>query len=205
MITLKEKILELKSKGLKQSEIAKELKISTGTVSYHCNPEVKKKAIKNKRIRNLKKTKNVDLNLLNKELNYSREKVCWKQAEAIINAKLISLGYDTFIPFNTGGEIDLLAVKDNNILKLQVKSITPKNDCICFSFRRKSSNYKKVVSKPYENIDYFLLYDGINIFVVSNENNIKSITLRYKIPKNNQENIFMASDYLINEKSFQKN
>ena len=48
---LKEQIKQLKEQGLKQSEIAKKLNCSTGLVSYHCNPNVKDKIIKNKRLK----------------------------------------------------------------------------------------------------------------------------------------------------------
>ncbi len=43
---MKEKILNLRSKGLTYNEICQELNCSKSIVSYHCNPNVKAKAIK---------------------------------------------------------------------------------------------------------------------------------------------------------------
>ena len=198
MDTLKDKILNLKLQGIKQSEIAKLLNCSTGTVSYHCNPEVKKRTIIKKRIRNqMKRSNNKETHpYLHKELSIEPKQVCWKHAEAVCVSKLIEKGYEIFMPFNGGGEIDLIAYKDSKLYRVQIKSISPKSrGFIDIDLTRNSLNYKKRISSPYTNIDFFLIYDGYNIYKVTDK--VNNIVLRYKIPRSNQvHNIRMAKDYI---------
>lgn len=127
------------------------------------------------------------------------KKVLWKEAEALCTAKLISLGYDVFIPFNGGGEIDLIAVNNSEVKRIQVKSITPRNpDYISVHLSRSSVNYKTIKYKPYTNIDWFLIYDGKNIYRIPSELVNCNINLRYSPTKNNQKlGVFMASDFII--------
>ncbi len=98
-MTLKEQILELKSKNIKQILIAEKLNCTTGTVSYHCNPDVKRKALEKKKHRSKNNQDKRKLELLElkkeKEIFINLQKVSWKHAEAICNSKLIELGYET--------------------------------------------------------------------------------------------------------------
>ncbi len=138
-----------------------------------------------------------------KDLNINIKKVDWRTAEACVNAKLIELGYQTFLPFNDGGEIDIIAVKDDKLHKIQVKSVSPTNDkYVTFYLRRSRNNYKKNISFSYENIDLFILYDGTYFYKLSFDQlkERKCFTLRY-ISTNNQQSlkVNMAYDYLIND------
>lgn len=129
--------------------------------------------------------------------NKTNTNVNWKYAEAICNARLIELGYSTFLPFTTSEEIDIIAIKDKKVYKIQIKSITPKGNTISLHLARNASNYKKHISKPYTNIDFFLIYDGINIYKIYPDNST-AVTLRYKPTKNNQsKGIKMASDHIL--------
>ena len=186
---LKDEIIKLKEQGVIQSQIAKLLNCSTGTVSYHLNPGTKEKALQRKR-RN-KKPKELH-QYLDKEIHISVKKVCWRYAEAICTARLIELGYEVFTPFNGGGEIDLVVFKDGTLSKVQIKSISPTNTSfISLSPRRNGCKNPT----PYKNIDFFLLYDGSNLYKLNGDETI--ITLRYTVPKNNQmENVRMAYDYI---------
>ena len=130
---------------------------------------------------------------LKKELDINRDYVNWKYAEAICNTRLIELGYETFLPFINNGEIDIIAYKDNQTYKIQVKAFSPKNkDIIYVDLTR--NNYKE--RKVYTNIDWFLIYDGNYIYKVEFTKDLHSINLRYKAPKNQGSRIKMASDYI---------
>lgn len=195
---LKDKILKLKEQGYIQSEIARILNCSTGTVSYHVNPQTKEKALQRKR----KTSKPKELHfLLEKEITVEQKSVCWKHAEALCLSKLIELGYEVFTPFTGGGEIDLLAYKYGIFYKVQVKSVSPTNKSFIDIYATRSSiNYKSSKNVPYENIDFFMVYDGTNIYKIMRNEINASFTLRYKIPKNNQvKNVKMASEYVMIE------
>ena len=197
MDTLKTQILELRDKGLRQYQIAEQLNCSTGTVSYHCNPNTKKKALDRKQLN--RKSKILPLHIhAGKEISVQIKQVCWKHAEAICVARLIELGYEVFTPFNGGGEIDLVAMKDKQLFKIQVKSVSPtNNEKIVISTVRTVVNYKSSKTSPYENIDFYLIYDGTNVYKINNTETIKHITLRYSLPTNRQvEHICMAKDYI---------
>lgn len=200
---LKEQILKLKEEGKSLRDISKLLGCSGGTVSYHCNPKVKEKVLARKRINDRAKAENrvvIPSIPLEKEIVIVMKPVDWKYGEAICNARLVELGYDTYMATISGGEIDIVAIKDNIVYRVQVKSITPtNNESIKLSLERNSVNYKERKTKKYENIDFFLIYDGNNIYKVDFDD-VKSkggITLRYKVTKSNQkEKIKMASDYI---------
>jgi len=59
------------------------------------------------------------------EIDIEIKKVNWKHAEALCHARLIELGYETFVPFVGGGEVDLIAMKEGKLLRIQVKSVSP--------------------------------------------------------------------------------
>jgi Holliday junction resolvase-like predicted endonuclease/predicted transcriptional regulator len=198
-MNLKEQILELSGNGMTKTEIAKMLNCASSTVSYHCSPEVKQNVIDKKRIRNNSKANVNNKSIFDeKSIDIIVKPVDWKCSEAICNLKLIELGYDTYIPFIGGGEIDLIATKDNVVYRIQIKSIAPRNkDSICIDLSRNSINYKSAARKKYENIDFFLIYDGTNIYKFDFDIKVMSITLRYTVPKNNQiDKIKMAHDYI---------
>ena len=197
-MSLKEEILRLKSTGMIQSEIAKTLSCSSGTVSYHCNESVKDKIITRKR--QIRKVSVIPQSTLDKELKVNvNNKVDWRFAEAICNSRLIELGYETFFPFNGGGEIDMLAIKDGLIKRIQVKSITPTSkNKIELNLTRNSINYKTIKRTPYTQIDWFLIFDGTNIYKIDSSETDSYLTLRYRVPSNNQlTGVKMASDYLL--------
>lgn len=198
MESLKSKILHLRSQGLTNAEISKQLKCSTSTVSYHTNPQTKKNTIDKKKIRRLMKEKDVHP-YMHKEIDIEITKVCWKYSEIICIAKMVELGYEVFTPINDGSEIDFIAYKGGKSLRVQVKSVSPKNkNSVEISLIRRTINYKNSHSHPYQNIDIFLIYDGNNIYKLPFDEVNNSIVLRYKTPKNNiTKGIYMASDYII--------
>lgn len=193
---LKEKILELSNSGITQAEIARMLNITSGTVCYHLNPNILKTILERRRNKTKNKIPTINKNI-DKEISVVKQPVCWKVAEAKAVVRLIELGYEVFTPFITGGEIDLVAYKNKDSYRVQVKSISPKKNSITISTLRNSVNFKKHSSSKYTNIDFFLIYDGTNIYKVDASDEMKSITLSYSVPKNNQfHKIHMAKDYI---------
>jgi len=195
-MNLKQQIQNLKIQGMSQYKIAKQLNCSTGSVSYHCNPEVKKKSINYNRIN--RKKQHVELHpYLNKEIDININPVNWKTAELLCAAKLTELNYEVFSPMVNGGEIDLIAYKDNISYRVQIKSVTPKKSHCDINLLRETRNTKTTKTKPYTNIDFYLIYDGNNIYKLDFKPDLTTIVLRYKIPTNNQiTNIHMAKDYI---------
>lgn len=197
-MTLKEQIFQLKSSGISQAEIAKTLGCTSGTVSYHCSERVRDNIRNKRRVRRmLSKTPFVH-SLLDKEIPIPIiGSIDWKYAEAFCISKLVLNGYDVFIPINGGGEIDCIAVKDSKSYNVQIKSSAPVKDRVVFALMRNSVNFHHGSSKPYTCIDFFLLFDGVNVFKLDFDENIKGIAFRYKVTSNNQvDKINMASDYL---------
>tara|TARA_R100000656_G_C3915497_1_gene121788 strand:+ start:335 stop:742 length:408 start_codon:yes stop_codon:yes gene_type:complete len=133
------------------------------------------------------------------EIDIKIQEVDWKHAEAVCNAKLIELGYDTYLPFTGGGEVDIIAVKGSEIKRVQVKSVSPnKKDVMKVHLYRSIVNFKTHAYKPYENIDWFLVYDGTNIYKFEASEVELHVSLRYTAPRNNQlKNVRMASDFII--------
>lgn len=197
-MTLRQQILNLKDLRIKQCDIAKQLGCSSGTVSYHCNPAVKKNILDKKRIR-IKSSQPIVHPLLSKEISIEPKEVDWKYSEALCNAKLVEMGYETFIPFIGSGEIDLVAYKNSKFHRIQIKSVSPTNNRkIDINFERRPVNFHSTKTKPYENIDIFLVYDGTNIYKIDRNLVHTSICLRYRVPTSNQiKTIHMASDYII--------
>lgn len=198
---MKDKILHLKSQGIKQSDIAKMLNITSSKVSYYCNPKVKANILKKRRLKRiLNNNESQAHKFLSKELDVEVKAVNWKLAETLCIAKLVELGYEPFLPVISNGEIDVIATKNGTPYRIQIKSktLTSKSTC-AIPITRNSMNYKDRRSDCYKNIDFFMIYDGTNYFKVplSEVSGLKQITLRYKIPRNNSETgIRMASDYL---------
>ena len=132
------------------------------------------------------------------EIDIEIKKVNWKHAEALCHARLIELGYETFVPFVGGCEVDLISMKEGKLVRIQVKSVSPTNkQKINVHTYRSSINFKQHKYELYKYIDWFLIYDGTNIYKIENKKASTNITLRYKLPKNNQnEGIRIASDYI---------
>jgi Holliday junction resolvase-like predicted endonuclease len=128
----------------------------------------------------------------------SETKTCWKSAELYINYYLVSVGYETFMPSIGGGEIDLIAHKDGKLYRIQIKAVTPKSDFIVINSSRNSINpYGKNKSKPYENIDVLLVFDGSHIYNIPFSGQ-QYTTLRYTKPSTNIM-CKMASDYILKD------
>lgn len=200
-MTLKEQIIKLHDEGVINKDISEKLNCSTAVVSYHLDPNRSEK-LKERRENNRKNSPKIKKPhpLHDKQISINIVPVCWKYAEMICIAKLTELGYDVFSPVCGGGEIDFIIHNDNYMYRVQVKSITPvNNEFISLSLSRNSVNYKSRVSSNYTKIDWFLIFDGNNIYKIESKELGKNtnLTLRYKLPINNQTTkIKMAKDYI---------
>lgn len=127
--------------------------------------------------------------------------------EAKVITKFIELGISVYIPFGDNERADLIAEFNNKLNKIQVKTSSQiKNGAI--SFQLHSCNHltnmteRKYINKAYsiEDVDYFALYNIVNdnIYLIENDNTVKSIRIRIDSSKNNQSiNIKSEKDYLI--------
>lgn len=193
---LKKRVLELKNKGFTISEIAKKTGCSRSGVSYHFHPSKKREIIRKKNER--RKNKRVVLDKKG-ELIVPEKKVDWKCAEAYCHLKLIEMGYLTFVPFTGNGEVDIIATKDGVVHRIQVKSVSVKKNMDVFSInvQRRSVIHKGRKKALYKEIDWFLIYDGTNLYKVPFEEGMRNISLRYKEARNGQgKKVKMAYDFL---------
>lgn len=116
--------------------------------------------------------------------------------------KFMELGYSVFSEMGDNSDIDLIVVKDNMLLKLQVKT-TQKitNQTMTWVIAKARMNTKHIYKAFYdETIDGYCLYclenDYIGYIPFKDCNSHYNIKLRLAKPKNNQEkNIKYAKDY----------
>lgn len=113
------------------------------------------------------------------------------------------LGYSVFTEEGDISKIDLIVEKENKLLKIQCKAITPKKGFISIPLKKSGPNYQFAYDSTM--FDYFGVYDleDGNVYLISSKvlNNHKhSFNLRKTKTKNNQEiGVHLASDYLINK------
>ena len=118
-----------------------------------------------------------------------------------VSLSLAKLGYSVFTEEGDISKIDIIAEKNNQLLKIQCKAITPENGCLQLSLKKSGPNYKFHYTP--EMFDYFGICDleDYKVYLVSSailQKNNNGLNLR-KIPtKNNQKTkVHMASDFLI--------
>ena len=202
-MTLKEQILTLRKDKLTHREIAEKLNCGLSTVGYHLCPKTRQGAINRGKIRRkkLQALPKPVHPLIKKEIQISIQKVDWKHAETFCIAELTKLKYEVFLPVISNGEIDFIAYKDNKTYRIQVKAVSPKNKYFlpCTLVRKTSNGSNCVKNIAYTNIDWFLIYDGTNIYKINRNEINGSINLRYKVPapNNNGKKVHMASDYIL--------
>ena len=122
---------------------------------------------------------------------------------------LYSLGYQCSLPYGENSRYDLIADINGNLLKIQVKTSSIKNnnsDAIEFSCRSTRINSSGTVSNKYtkEQIDYFATFWNNQCYLVPVEECSISKTLRFCYPSNGQKKgISLAENYTA-EKQLQK-
>lgn len=110
-------------------------------------------------------------------------------------------GFSVFTEEGDISKIDIIAEKNNRLIRIQCKAITPTNGCIRLVLKKSGPNYSFYYSQSM--FDYFGVYDLVNkqcYFVPSSIllSNSSCLTLRLDNVKNNQkEKIRYASEFLI--------
>jgi hypothetical protein len=119
-----------------------------------------------------------------------------------VSAKLAELGFSVFSEEGDISKIDLIAEKDGNLIRLQVKARTPVNNTIQLDLTKSGPNYKFAYTK--EMFDFFAVVDLISkqVYLVPVsvlETNKKQFTLRLVDSKHDWGKVNLAADYLAEE------
>lgn len=90
--------------------------------------------------------------------------------------ELIRQGYGVAFVFNQESPVDLIVLDENNVYRMQVKSVTEQNGSIKIGARRKSRKYKKC------DFEFFGVYclNRDECFFFRNEGERRSYSLRVK-------------------------
>ncbi len=129
----------------------------------------------------------------------TNKKQIGREAELRFAAELTRKGWEIFLPYGEDNPIDILAHKDNQFLKIQVKATKPKNGKLPCKLRS-TNNWQ---SKKYteKEIDSFGIYDHHNkkgyLISMQEVKGMSEISLRLERSKNNQKkSIRDAKKYL---------
>ncbi len=118
-----------------------------------------------------------------------------------VGLALSKLGYSVFTEEGDISKIDLIAEKNNNLLKIQCKAVTPCGGCIKVYLKKSGPNYQfKYNPKMFDYFGVYDLEDNLAYLIPSSvlENHNHQFCLRKAKVKNNQSSgINYASDYLL--------
>lgn len=119
-------------------------------------------------------------------------------AEAKVLAYLVENGYKVFLPWGEDNRFDLLCEINGEYKRIQIKYVSPKNDCLEIPLR--SANNWSTIRYSSMNVDYIAAYnpenDKIYFIPLGMFNNIATLKLRFAKTKNKQlKNVRWASDY----------
>ncbi len=126
--------------------------------------------------------------------------------ELSVTKRLIELDYQVFTPVSPNTRIDLIAIKNDQLIKLQVKSTTSINDCALLNLRKNTLNSKYNYTYSETDFDYFALYvedKNTVIFIKANEalnNNKTCMKFRFEFQEQKKKNQFdqrYIRDYLV--------
>lgn len=199
---MKEKILKLRSEGKTYNQIQETLKCSKGLISYHCGEGQKEKT--KKRLRKMRSNK---VNLKKVENNSMDDKT-WigGLAELKVMSELAKQRFHVFFQMSGKAPFDLIAYKNNNIVKISVKGSYRKIKTTTNSYeiqigRVRSNKNKNVIYKfnPYE-CDIVAVYvnDIDKVFFVKSSDikNGRVISLREKRSVHGKDSSFIMSESL---------
>ena len=116
-----------------------------------------------------------------------------------VGLALSKLGYSIFTEEGDISKIDLIAEKDNKLLRIQCKAITPINGKIIVSLKKSGPHYQFNYNPNM--FDYFGVYDleDGKVYLISSkilDSHKHQFALRKTRSKNNQEKtVNYASDY----------
>ena len=120
-----------------------------------------------------------------------------KIAELMVSAKLLEMEWKILTPLGENNRYDLVAEKDGNFIRIQVKYVTPTSGVL--DVNCKSSNNWSVLRYTPDEIDVLAVFDSINrniYFVPVTKLNSSTIKLRIEPTKNRQKKkIRFAQDF----------
>ena len=129
---------------------------------------------------------------------YMHKKTKGYIAEMAVASRFLRMGWRVLFPFGENNRYDLVAEKDGEFVRIQVKYVTPRNGALDINCR--SSNNWSVDKYTTKQIDTIAVYDSKNCniyFVPSARLNSSRIKLRIKAAKNKQRSkINKADDFL---------
>lgn len=112
--------------------------------------------------------------------------------EAYALARLVEMGIPVYQQFGDNEPADYIILIDNKALKVQVKSSdTYDGNKVVFDLTSSTAHRANGDKHKYtiEEVDIFICYDiqTKDLFLVRNDGNMSTITIRYTEPKNNQQ------------------
>jgi hypothetical protein len=140
----------------------------------------------------------------NKDRPAGNHKSVGEQGERITIGELAKFNIDVAIPLSDNYPYDMIAIYNNKLYKIQVKSSNIVSNTGALVFTLKKNNWYNKTSKKYtsEEIDIFVLCDFNTIYLLKPEefNNRSGFTIRLKKTMNSNSIQRLASDYQISEK-----
>ncbi|MFC1511495.1 group I intron-associated PD-(D/E)XK endonuclease [Candidatus Margulisiibacteriota bacterium] len=119
-------------------------------------------------------------------------------AEAKVLSFLVASGYRVFVPWGEDHRFDLLCENKGKFLRIQVKYVTPKNECLEVPLR--SMNNWSTVRYSSANTDVIAAYnphsDKIYFVPLKSFSNTATLKLRFQRTKNSQKkHVKWAEDF----------
>lgn len=141
-----------------------------------------------------------------RENMHTKDKGDWSEAEAIAAIRR-NTNYIIYTPFGDNSSIDMIIEKPTReLIRIQVKTATYTNGCVCFQTRSINSNKNKNWQTTYEDlIDWFIIYspDMNECYAVHiDECGSSNKRLRVDEPNVSNPNINWAEDYILDEDTF---
>ena len=119
----------------------------------------------------------------------TNKKQIGREAELRFAAEITRKGWEIFLPYGEDNPIDILAHKDNQFLKIQVKATKPKNGKLPCKLRSTNNWQDKKYTK--KDIDAFGVYDHQNkkgyLIPIKDVEGMSEVSIRIKTTKNNQK------------------
>ena len=123
--------------------------------------------------------------------------------EAKFLCKCVELGIPIYSSFGDNERSDFIIDYNNKLLRIQVKTSrrSPSEGSIIFDLVSSTVHRKNGVKHKYtiNEVDYFACYNLLKdeIYLIKNNGNMSTITVRWLPPKNNQKNYNKAEELTI--------
>jgi len=106
------------------------------------------------------------------------------------------MGYQVFGNLTEESSIDLVAYKDDEYLRIQIKSVTPEDELLVVPLKSSTYKYRKYYTK--NDVDIIAVFDSKNyeVYFIPPDINKTSIKLRLSLPKSGQiQKIHLAENF----------